>query len=302
MNEFYKIHRPTAFKHVIGQKAAVDIVRDFVEKDAVPHTIMFTGPSGVGKTTLARILVKKLDCGEQDFTEINCADFRGIDMVRDIRTRMQLAPISGKCRVWLIDECHQLSKDAQNAFLKMLEDTPKHVYFMLATTEPTKLLPTILTRCTEIKLKTISAEDMGAVIDDIAQLEDLKLDEEVRDKIIEHSEGSARKALVLLNAIANIEGKEEQLRAVEANDSKAAAIELARALLGKKPWNEVAAIIKTLDDEPEGVRRLILAYAGNVLLNSNNGRAFELLDVFQHDFFASGKGGLIAACYAVTKR
>jgi len=143
------------------------MLAQMVKRNKVPHTLLFSGPPGCGKTTLARILRKKLNCGKYDFSEVNCADFRGIDMVRDIRSHLQQAPISGDCRVWLIDEAHKLSNDAQNAFLKMLEDTPNHVYFFLATTNPQKLLKTIRTRCTEVVVKSLGDKNMEELIDDV---------------------------------------------------------------------------------------------------------------------------------------
>ena len=156
--ELYKKHRPKNLKRVFGQSVAIGTLKPLIEAKQVPHSLLLTGPSGCGKTTLARILVKELKCAKADFMEVNCADFRGIDTVRDIRTRMMQAPIGGDCRVWLIDEAHMLTSAAQTAFLKMLEDTPDHIYFFLATTHPQKLLKTIKTRCTEIKLKEMTAK------------------------------------------------------------------------------------------------------------------------------------------------
>src|SRR5690606_3369465 len=108
----------------------------------IPHAMLFTGPSGCGKTTLARILRVKLRCSDNDFQEINAADFRGIDSIRSMRQQVGAAPLGGDSRIWLIDEAHSMTADAQNAFLKLLEDTPRHVYFFLATTDPQKLKKT----------------------------------------------------------------------------------------------------------------------------------------------------------------
>lgn len=302
--ELYRKHRPTTFKAVIGQQRAVSMLKEMVTNDRVPHALLFVGGSGCGKTTLARIIKEKMECSDNDFVEVNCADFRGIDMVREIRNRMGLSPIGGKCRMWLIDECHQLSKDAQNALLKMLEDTPAHVYFMLATTDPQKLLTTIRTRCTEVKLVELKAADMTALLQTTAEKEGKTLSEEVLARLVEYACGSARKALVLLNQVINIEGDEAQLDAIASSDSKTKAIELARALLQKAPWAEVAAILKDLDEEPESLRRMVLSYASNVLLGGGKAapRAFLLCDVFQHHFYDSGKPGLVTACYAVCSR
>jgi len=102
--ELYKKHRPMTFKRIVGNTTVTEQLVSMTRQSQFPHASLFSGPSGCGKTTLARIMRNKLDCGDPDFAEVNCADFRGIDMVRDIRSRMNLAPMSGECRVWLIDE------------------------------------------------------------------------------------------------------------------------------------------------------------------------------------------------------
>lgn len=299
--ELYRKHRPKSFKKVRGQESAVTMLQSMLERGKVPHTLLFSGPSGCGKTTLARIMQSKLDISDTDFQEINCADFRGVDMVREIRDRMGLAPIGGKARGYLIDEAHKLTGDAQNAFLKILEDTPSHVYFFIATTEPTKLLPTIRTRSTEVKLKAFAEQTLSELLTEVASREEITLPQSVQDALVEHSEGSARKALVLLHQIAGISDEKEMLAAVETSDSKTQAIELARNLLKGSPWKVISAILKDLDDEPESLRRMILGYAGSVLLNSANPRAMAIIDCFERNFFDSGKAGLIAACFAVTR-
>lgn len=297
----YVRYRPTSFKQVVGQPEAVKTLTAMTTNGSFPRALLFTGNSGCGKTTLARIVRTRLKCGDADFVEMDAASNRGIEMVRSIQKRMGLAPISGDCRVWLIDECHQLTSDAQSAFLKILEDTPSHVYFMLATTDPQKLKPTIRTRCTEIAVKSMKPVDMQVLLDGVAGKAGIELTPDVRDKIGAHAEGSARKALVLLNAVAGIEGEEEQLQAIEASDVQVAAISLARLLL--KPgvrWPEVAAVLKGLEEDPEGLRRMILGYCSAILLNGKQAdKAFNIIDVFARNFFDSGKAGLVAACYEV---
>src|SRR5437773_2031788 len=130
MRELYKKHRPRKFADVVGQPRAVAALESMVAAGEVPHSVLFAGPSGTGKTTLARILARELGCGK-NFKEINAAESRGIDSIREVQSVMGLAPMGGKCRVWLWDEAHRLTPDSQSALLKTLEDTPSHVYFML---------------------------------------------------------------------------------------------------------------------------------------------------------------------------
>lgn len=303
MDEFYKRFRPKTLKGIVGQDNAVASLQTLMEKKRLPHTILLNGPSGCGKTTVARILKDFLVCGDQDFIEVNGADARGVDTIRDIRRSVGMSPMSGETKVWLIDEAHKLTNDAQNAFLKLLEDTPRHVYFMLATTDPGKLIKTILTRSTEIKFVAIPEEAMKRVLQRVIDKERLDISENVIEAIIEAAQGSARKALVILEQVAGLDGETAQIAAVEAtNVNKVLAIELARALFDPKPWPAVAKILTDLkDDEPEGIRYLILGYYRSVLLKGGKfaPKAFMIIDIFSKNFYDSKHAGLAAACYEV---
>lgn len=296
--ELYRKHRPKKFKQVVGQDDAVKTLMDLVKRDSVPHALLFQGPSGCGKTTLARILRKKLGCSDEDFREINAADSRGIDMVRDIRQKVGLAPLTGECRVWLIDEAAQLTTQAQDSFLKLLEDTPSHVYFMLATTDPQKLKRTIITRCTQIKLGLIPDKVISGLVKDVCAKVSSNLTREVLDKIVDIAEGSARKALVLLHQVIGLDSEEDQLAALAKADSKRQAIELCRLLLGGSLWPEIVKVLKDVDDEPESLRRMVLGYVSKVCLGGRTTqRAVEIMNCFLDNFYDSGKAGLIVACW-----
>ena len=303
--ELYRKHRPRKLSQVVGQATAVKTVERMLAKDAFPHATVFSGPSGCGKTTLARIVRKKLGCHPQDFDEINAAAERGIDMVRDIRMRMGLAPIGGNCRVYLIDEAQKLTSDAQSSLLKMLEDTPNHVYFMLATTDPHKLLPTIRTRCTEIRVSLIPDKEMLSVLADVCAEEKTEISKAVLSAVAEKAEGSARKALVLLGQVIGLESDEERLLAISKADMKAQAIQLARLLINPRcEWKAVVKILDSLEEDPESVRRMMLGYAASVLKRGGHPgitkRALLLIDLFKDNFFDSGNAGLVACCYAVS--
>jgi DNA polymerase III gamma/tau subunit len=302
--ELYLRHRPKTIEDIIGQPQAVSMLKSMVENNEIPHAILLTGPSGTGKTTIARILRKHLNCHPQEFHEVNIADIRGIDNVRDIRKRMNLRPLNGKTKVWLLDEAAKLSRDAQEAMLKMLEDTPSHVYFMLATTDPQKLLKTIRTRCTEIALKPIGKKDLTELVKAVwtkeAKGKHFHFDDVV-PKIVENSDGSARKALVLLGSIIRLESEEEMLEAIEKSTQEAQAINLCRLLLNPRSrWAEIAKLLKELDaEDAEGLRHMTLRYMRSVLFGGGNlaNRAANIMGIFERNFYDSGHDGLALACW-----
>lgn len=301
MKELYKKHRPKKLEQMIGQSQAVTLIEKMNKRDAIPHFILITGPKGCGKTTLARIIRRKLKCSRHDFIEDAP---RKVDDVRAIKRRIHQAPMKGRCRVWLIDECHKLTSDAQDEFLKMLEDTPRHVYFIFTTTDPQKLKKTIKDRATSIVVKPLTYPHLMELLKYICKEEKIKLSEEVFVKIIECSEGSARKALVFLNSIMHLSDTKEQLNSIVSETAEMQAFEIVRALLYKKrtTWKEMAKILKATEGEDsEQIRWLVLACCKTEMLKGGNltGRAFIIIDAFRDNFFDSKMAGLTAACYEV---
>ena len=302
--ELTKKYRPTNLEAVFNQDQAVQVLDSMLNENSLPHMLLFTGPSGCGKTTLARIVKDRLGCGEFDFEEINSADFRGIDMVRDIRNRMHLASISGSCRVWLIDEAHMLTAPAQEAALKMLEDTPKHGYFIICTTNPEKLKKTFRTRGTEIKVNPFDKKAAFKLLSFVIEKEGLEIPESVKKAIAEACDLSARSALTILEQVSHLDDEDEMLKVISNAAVKTKAIDLARKLL--KPTTQFKAvlpILKVLDDEPESVRRVILAYVTSIMQNGKMvDRCYVLLDSFRDNYYDSGKAGLMASCYEATQK
>lgn len=305
--EIYRRFRPQKFNEVIGQNEAVKMLSRMVKKGNVPHAILFSGPSGTGKTTLARILANKLECDPAEVFEINIADFRKIETIREIRKKMSLVPMNSKSRVWILDEIQNLRNESQNALLKILEDCPSQSYFFLATTEPEKLLKTVRNRCTEIRTTSLDEDSMTKLLRSTLDKLRSRVSVEVLDKIIELAEGSARKALVLLEQALQLDGEKEQLKVLTQPTAQTHAIDLARYLMSPNPqWRKASEIIRNISEDPEVIRRLVLAYCTSVAVNG--GMPYKVMNIINHfsnNYYDCGKAGLVWStyhCCASTKK
>jgi DNA polymerase-3 subunit gamma/tau len=305
-HELQRKHRPTAFKQVVGQKELTDNLLEMVKQRRVPHCIMLQGPSGTGKTTIARIVYSKLGCGKADLKEMNAASTRGIDDIREhIEKRIGLAPMGGRIRAYILDEAHKLTNDAQNALLKVLEEPPKHAYFCLCTTDPGKLITTIQNRATKFSTKLVKPQEMEVLLNRVAEKENFTLSEAVRDKIIDCANGSPRKALVFLDKILTIAEEKGQLNAVEPIDEEQLSKKLTNILIFEKPkFEQVASILKKLQDNEEGVRRMVLGFANAIMLNNPTKapKCYIVIQAFRDPYYDCGKSGLSSSCYEVTSR
>lgn len=203
----YRKYRPQNFSDVVGQESTVDLLTKAIKQEKVSHAYLFSGGRGTGKTTVARIVARELQCNDEDIIEIDAASNRGIDEIRELREAVRTAPFSSPYKVYIVDEAHMLTKEAANALLKTLEEPPRHVIFILATTDPEKLPQTILSRCQKVEFKNPDMETLSAHLMKIAEAEGRKLHPESAKLIAHHGKGSYRDALGVLEQVIAISEK-----------------------------------------------------------------------------------------------
>ena len=215
----YRTYRPQKFDEVAGQKQIIQTLKNAIKENKIAHAYLFTGPRGTGKTTMAKLLAKALNCTGDgakpcdeclnckaisegsfpDVIEIDAASNNGVDEVRNLIDKVKYAPINGKYKVYIIDEVHMMSQGAFNALLKTLEEPPAHVIFVLATTEPHKVLPTILSRCQRFDFGRIGANDIKERVRNVLESENIVYEEDALDLVCELCDGGMRDALSILD-------------------------------------------------------------------------------------------------------
>jgi DNA polymerase III subunit gamma/tau len=309
----YQKHRPNSFDEVIGNESVLRSLQALAAKDEPPHAYLLIGPTGCGKTTLGRIMAITLGVHEDDFREIDTADFRGIETARTIRHNAHYKALRGERRAWLIDECHKLTSDAQNALLKGLEDPPPHCYYILCTTDPDKLLDTIRGRCSIHSVKPLTVQQMVGLLGKVSSKEKASLSRKVLTGVAlkaaiqtgdkeDSAECYPRHALQILEQVIAA-SPEDQLKVIEEASNLIANVDkLVNELLKKAGWKAITNILKGVkDDDVERLRRSVLGYCNGVLMRSDNEIAANIIFHFKAPFFDSGMAGLTLACFAVLK-
>lgn len=286
MNDLHLKYRPKSFDGVLGHDTTVKSLQNVLEK-GLCHSFLLSGPKGVGKTTLARLIAKTVKTAKQNILEINAAYFTGVDSMRSLTDQAAYYGLGeSSTKTIILDEAHQLSKAAWQTLQKPVEEPPSSVYWVFCTTEPGKIPETISSRCVCYTLSPLLEEDIADLIGQVAQQEDLGLSEEVINLIARKSEGSPRRALTCLSACASCGTKQEALeilRTIEDEDGEV--IAFCRALIKGEPWINLMKIIKSLKaTNAESIRLVTLSYMSTVIMNSKSPkdceRALSVLECF----------------------
>src|SRR5262245_54766068 len=270
--------RPQTFDAVVGQEPVTRTLRNALLSGRVAHAYVFTGPRGVGKTTTARLLAKALACGERTEAEAcgacpSCADFASeapvdvmeidaasntsIDDIRTLRENVRYAPARGRFKIYIVDEVHMLSTSAFNAFLKTLEEPPPHVVFILATTEPKKIPPTVLSRCQRFDFRPIPPELLTTSLTEILTREQIAFEPAALPLLVRAAEGSLRDALSLLDtAIAYGQGRLDEAGVAQLLGSSSSAH--VRAFVGALLARDGAAALEAIDRAAQAGEDLLL--------------------------------------------
>jgi DNA polymerase III delta prime subunit len=247
-------------------------------------------------TTLARIMANYLKAGPMSVHEINSAENRGIDSAREIMDQMRFNPSDGESMVYILDEFHQQTKPAQEAFLKPLEDTPSHVYFFICTTNPEKLIAPLKSRCSLVVMKPLQPEEMEHLIIRTAEAEKIEISENVVARIVDIANGGSRRALKLLGKVLYLDNDKERLKAlrdVGNEDEAKETIDFCRALYSGKKWDVITALMQKMDlTEPESIRYAVLGYGNAIMMKGMNEKALKVMEAFSSDTYTTGKMGL----------
>lgn len=280
-------YRPQSIKHVIGQDHVVRSLDTMLTMGSRPHTFLFMGPAGTGKTTLARILAAEFNCAADSMIEIDAASNSGIDDMRKVTAALRYNGFGEHPnKAIIIDECQGLSKQAWDSLLKSTEEPPPHVYFFFCSTNPEKIPAAMMTRCVSFSLKPVKFDDVMDLLEMVCEKEDFDTSEKILRQIATACNGSPRLALTMLTKVHACEDEEEAATLLQMPTDNAEVIDLCRMLIkGDLTWTKLTEMLKKLNDIPaETIRILIVNYLNACAMGAKRDddiiRILDMLEAF----------------------
>ena len=298
----YQEVRPKTLDQIVGNRAVVEGLKKMLAEKPTkrPHTFLLFGPSGCGKTTIARILAHEFGCDAMSITDMNAANLRGIDSVREVANGALSSPLFGNAKCYIIDESQQLTNAAQQAFLKVIEDCPQYVYFIFCTTDPSKIIDTIKNRCAKYQVMNLRPSEVETLVRQVLAKEKLTFSDEVITGIVTASSGCPRQAVMLIEQIKGIENPVEVLEYLATSEIGAkSVIDLCRELVTKsiKRWENCVKLYAKIDSDEESIRLAALGYFKKVMLSAKTledaGRMAELISIFEKPTYSGGAATLV---------
>ena len=298
----YRKYRPQGWAEVIGQEHVVQTLKNAIAADRVGHAYLFAGPRGTGKTTLARLLAKAVNCLAEDraarpcnecefckavnenrfmdLIEIDAASNTSVDDVRDLRDKINFSPSQGKYKIYIIDEVHMLSTAAFNALLKTLEEPPPHAIFVLATTEIHKIPATVLSRCQRHEFRRVPVDEIVGQLKNIVKAENIQTDDEALAVIARQAGGGMRDAISLLDQLSSTGAKItlQLTQTVLGTATSQTVLDLIESIQDQSPASGLETIHRALDSgaDPRSLARQIVEYLrGLMLIQLGNGEQVE---------------------------
>lgn len=298
----YQLVRPQSFEEIVGNQRTVIALKKLLESRNVPHGILLQGPTGCGKTTLARIIAKHFGSDDNSIFEINAANTNGVEAIRDIAKTANLATLGGKAKTYILDESHQLTNAAQECLLKVLEDSPKHCYFIFCTTNPENLTKTIRGRLTSFEVSPLREAEVQQLLQNACQKAGVTVSPEILTAVAVTSQGHPRNTLVALEKVMNLTDLDTAINLlIEGTDKDVKVKDLCNLLvlspdIRKQKFSTIINIFDMIQADPETIRGYIMKVLYEYLVVETKEEVLldlaNLIRIFSGNCFYGGKSML----------